>query len=94
MASDHRADEIDLHIRDLHLLAHLICHILRILGRIAVTDKNHLLLRIHTGLLHLGNERIERLAASAHLGDRDQMPLIVHMQDRLDPKQRADKRNR
>ena len=66
-------------------LLHLLGHVLGLLEAVAVGDEHHLLVDgLDGALLHVVHERVQRLLAAAHLLERDEMPLVVHVHDRLE----------
>ena len=59
-------------------------HLLRVLQAVAVADEHGLLLRADGALLHVVHQGLEGGASPPGLAHVDQMPLVVHVEHRLD----------
>ena len=92
MCADDRADEVDINVLHTELFTHAFCDVFGVCQAIAVADEHGLVCGLNGGLFHFLHKRIKGLPSAAHLADRDEVALIIHMQNGFYAEQSADER--
>lgn len=91
-AADDRTDEVDINVLHTEFFAHAVCDVFGVCQAIAVADEHGLVCGLNGGLSHFLHKRIKGLPSAAHLADRDEVALVIHMQNGFYAEQSADER--